>query len=149
MIEVKEKMINGDNYVVTQLPARRAIKLKAKLIRLFGPVLAQIFISDSDEDVSGKTKLVKAVEVFASHLDENVFENLIVEILAGVRKNGIELTPPTIDLEFAGDMATLYQVIFFVIEVNFSNFLSLFGIGTEFPENPIPTTDTKKSFMRK
>ena len=146
MIESKEKSINGDTYLVTQLPARRALKLQAKLIRMFGPVLAQCFLTENNKN----NDIVKGLEILANHIDENAFESLIVELLQGVRKNGMELTPATIDMEFAGDMAGIYQVVWFVIEVNYANFFSMIGTGNLFsPEMPVPTQDMKKTFTRK
>jgi len=151
MIETREKFIEGATYTVTQLPARRAIKLKARLIKLFGPVMAQIFITATATSAEEQKKngLVKAIEILGNHIDENQFESLLVELLNGVRKNGVELTPSVIDLEFAGDIATLYQVAWFVIEVNFANFFSLIGIGSQFlSEIPKPTEDTRRTYTR-
>jgi hypothetical protein len=152
MIETKEKQIDGATYTVTQLPARRAIRLKARLIKLFGPVFAQFFlaVSENVSDDQRKQDIVKSIEILGAHIDENSFESLVMDLLVGVRKNGMELSPATIDLEFAGDMAALYQLLFFVIEVNFSNFFSMIGIGSQFnSETSMPTKDTKKIFTRK
>ena len=152
MIETREKLIDGATYSVTQLPARRALKLKAKLIKLFGPVLAQFFITVTEKNGEDQKKsdLVRAVEILGSSIDENSFESLVVELLNGVRKNGMELTPATIDIEFAGDMAGIYQVCLFVIEVNFSNFLALIGIGSQSnSEIPMPKTDMRKTYAKK
>lgn len=147
MIEVKEKMIDGETFTVTQLPARRAIRMKAKLMKIFGPALAHLFVSG---DSKGKNNdFVGAFETLASNIDENVFEQICVELLAGVRKNGVELTPATIDLEFAGDMAGLYQVIWFVLEANYSNFFSMMGIGSQSIQQTIKQgQDTKKTYKR-
>lgn len=150
MIETREKLISGATYTATQLPARRAIRLKAKLIKLFGPVLAQVFMAiQKDDESSQKNGLVQAVEILSNHIEENSFENLIMELLVGVRKNGMELTPAIIDMEFAGDMESLYHVVWFVIEVNYANFFTLMGIGKQFSHDPKQTADTKKTFMRK
>jgi hypothetical protein len=150
MIETREKNIDGAVYTVTQLPARRAIRLKARLIKLFGPVAATFFIaSEGISEDQKKLDLVKCVESLGNHIDENALESVIIELLIGVRKNNIELTPAIIDMEFAGDMATLYQVVWFVIEVNFSNFFLMFGIGSQCTQElPIPKDSMKKSFMR-
>lgn len=151
MITTLEKFIDGSNYTVTQFPARRAIRLKAKLIKLFGPVLAQVFLTTDTKtsDDQKKSDLIKAVELLACSIDENQFENLAIELLASTRKNGVELTGPNIDLEFAGDMAALYQVMWFVVEANFSNFFSMMGIGSLFSTpNQTKTDDTKRTFKR-
>lgn len=149
MIETQEKIIDGATYSVTQFPARRALRLKARLMKLFGPVLAQLFVAATSK-TQDNNDFVKAIEILGDHIDENTFESLCMELMVGVRKNGHELTPATIDLEFAGDIATLYQVLWFVIEVNFANFFSLIGIGSQFQaDEPRHQADTKKIFTRK
>lgn len=150
MITTLEKFIEGSNYSVTQFPARRALRLKTRLIIHFGPGVGQLLIpaeeKNSDEQ---KQNIVKAIEAIAKSIDENQLENLVVELLSSTRKNGVELTAPTIDLEFAGDMSALYQVLWFVIEANFANFFTLLGIGNQFSEvNPAKTDDTKRTFKR-
>ena len=136
MIETREKLIDGATYLVTQLPARRAIKLQTKLIKLLG----SLFISN--DSTSFQSMLL--------NLNENDFEALCMEMIQGVRKNNVELTPATFDLEFAGDMAGLYKLLFFIVEVNFSNFLELVGIGLpSFNQIPIAETGTKKTFGKK
>jgi hypothetical protein len=150
MIETREKEINGAMYTVSQLPARRAIRLKAKLIKLFGPVLAQVFLNVGDvkSEQASKDSIVHAIELLGSSINEIEFENLVVELLQGVRKNGVELQPGIIDLEFAGDMAGLYQVCWFVIEVNYANFFSMLGIGNHLSESIQSPAITKKTFTK-
>lgn len=54
MIETREKHINGSVYSCTQLPARRALRMKAKLLRIFGPALAQLFLpGGKDQSMAG------------------------------------------------------------------------------------------------
>ena len=142
MIETREKTIDGAVYSVTQLPARRALKMKARLLKMFGATLGQLF-NDSKN-------VCKAFEVLSQTLDENAFETLCIDLLTGVRKSGIELTPATVDIEFAGDIAGLYKVLWFVIEVNYENFFQMMGIGIQDIEqmkNPLPET-TKKTFIK-
>lgn len=151
MIESRQIQIGGATYTVTQLPARRAIRLKAKLIKYFGPAFAQMAISatEKDSDNQKKIDLIRAVETLAHSIDENLLEQLILEMMQGVRKDGIELTPALIDNEFAGDMASLYQILSFVVEINFANFFSLIGIGSPSFSPEKPQADvTKKTFAK-
>ena len=152
MIQTKEKFIEGSTYLVTQLPARRAIRLKAKLIKMFGPVFAQVLITSTDatSDFEKKVDIVRAIEILSCQIEENSFENIVMELLNGVRKDGVELNQATIDMEFAGDMGTLYQVIWFVIEVNFANFFSLLGIniGNQSSKEESQKEDTRKIYKR-
>ena len=154
MIQTKEKTINGAKYSVTQMTARKALRMKAKLLRLFGPSLAQIFLPSKDKPMDGmafsKDEAVKALQNLVCELQEDDFEKLCMELLVGVRKEGMELTEQIIDLEFAGDLASLFQVVWFVLEVNFASFFGESGIGSLF-EAPIPPkqTSTKKGSAKK
>jgi hypothetical protein len=154
-IQSLDKEINGSIYTVTQFPARRALKIKAKLIKIFGPIFAQVFLSIDTKkaDKDQKNDFIIAIEMLSNTLDPNEFENLIVELLQSSRKSGMELTTAIIDLEFAGDMSSLYKLIWFVIEVNFADFFALMGIGHLFEQHPESKQDkaeiTKKTFVKR
>lgn len=149
MIETKEKTINGAKYQVTQMTARRALKMQAKLLKLFGASLAHIFLPSGDQPMDGasfsKDEAIKALKELAIEIDDNTFEKLVIELLSGVRKDGIELNEGVIDLEFAGELNTLFQVIWFVLEVNFSFFFGEGGIGSLARE----ATPPKKAILKR
>jgi len=133
MIETKEKTIDGSKYSVTQMTARKALKTKAQLLKIFGAAFAEIFIQEKpSKNLKGltfsKKDAVNAIQSLATQLEDEKFEFLVLELLQNVRKNGIELTKEIIDFEFAGKLNTLFKVIWFVIEVNFENFFSELGI---------------------
>lgn len=154
MIETKEKTINGAKYTVTQMTARKALRMKAKLLRLFGPAIAQIFLPGKEKPMEGmafsKDEAVKALTNLACELEEENFERLCMELLVGVRKDGIELSEQIIDLEFAGDLSTLFKVLWYVLEVNFASFFGEGGIGSLFVDpNPQKQTSTKKGSTKR
>lgn len=148
-IETQEKVINNNVYSVTQFPARRALKIKARLIKMLGPVVAQIFITVSEgaSESQSRDNIVKAIELLAEHLDEQQFEDLVVQLLFCTRKNGIELQAGIIDMEFAGDIGTLYHVLWFVLEVNYASFFQMLGIGRQSIQelNQMPSATKKTS----
>lgn len=128
MIRTEQKVIDGSVYTATQFPARYALRLKAKLIKIFGSPLTQILFPEGkplenilDYELK-KDDIVKAIPLLFENLDEKTFDSLIIEILSGVRKEGVELTANVIDLEFSGELHTLYKVIWFVIELNYGSF---------------------------
>lgn len=143
MIQTIDKIINGSSYSVTQLPARRALKMKARLIKLFGPSMAQFFLSFDKKSDEG---FVKAIEKLSLTIEENTFEAICVDLLVGVRKDGMELNPQLIDMEFAGDLESLYRVLWFVVEANYSNFFSLIGIGSQSTTEKEQSDATKKTY---
>ena len=175
-IQTKEKTIGEHNYAVTQLPARRALRMKAKLIKLFGPGLAQFLMTsqESEEKLPAemtkeekeqfdatstvdhyrikdmrKSAIVRGVQLLVSSLDDKTFDELCVELLQGVRRDGVELTPQLIDMSFAGDLTSLYAVIFFVLEVNYADFFAFSGIGNQLMGSSPQEQDTKKNYTFK
>jgi hypothetical protein len=154
MIETKEKSINGATYAVTQMTARKALRMKARLMRLFGASLAQMFLPGSDKPMEGmafsKDEAVKALQSLAMSLDDDVFEKLVVDLLSSARKDGIELNEHVIDLEFAGDLMTLLKVVWFVLEVNFASFFGESGIGNLFEQTkPLKTASMKRDSAKR
>lgn len=126
MISVKEKEIDGAKYSVTQMTARQALKMQAKLIKLLGPCISEaISASLSKDDTNFLSKIITSL---ATQLDEKTFDQLVFDLLQGVRKNGFELSEGSINLEFAGALNTLFKVIAFVLEANYSDFLQDGGI---------------------
>jgi len=143
MIKTEEKFIGGARYMVTQLPARRALRLKAKLLKILGAPIAQLFMSDDPKkptEIIGadgkpemciyKDDVVKALPILFANLDEKTYESLILELMQGVRKDGMELNESLIDTEFAGELNVLLQVVWFVIEMNFGSFFQGGVIGS-------------------
>lgn len=127
-IETHEKIIGNSNYMVTQLPARRALKLQAKLLKLIGPAFSHLFINASNDIDSADKALPKAVTMLLNELDDKTFDTFVMEMLQGVRKDGHELTNSTVDSEFSGNLNELFLVIQYVLEVNYGDFLAERGI---------------------
>lgn len=145
-IEVREKAIGSSNYMVTQMTARRALRVKAKLFKLLGPALGKML---SAKEEFGD-HLAKVAKLIIENLDERDFENLILEMMQGVRTNGIEITPEIFDMEFAGNLGSLYQLLWFILEVNYQSFFDQSGIGNLFKESdPQEKASTKKIFTKK
>lgn len=128
MIEAKDKVINGHNYTVTQMTARRALAMQAKLMKLLGPS-AGVMLSQSGKSIEEAEQcLPEAILMLVNQLDEKTFDSLVIELMQGVRKDNFELTPQVLDMEFAGNLNTLFLVLQFVLEVNFGDFFLQGGI---------------------
>jgi len=128
MIETFEKVIGTSNYMITQLPARRALRLQAKLLKLIGPAFSHLFVNASSDAENADKALPKAISLFLAELDDKTFDVFVMEMLQGVRKDGHELTNSTVDSEFSGNLNELFLVIQNVLEVNFGDFLAEGGI---------------------
>lgn len=128
MIKAEDKVINGNNYTVTQMTARKALALQAKLMKLLGPS-AGVMLSQAGKSAEEAEKcLPQAIIMLVNQLDERTFDSLVMELMQGVRKDNFELTPQVLDMEFAGNLNTLFLVLQFVLEVNFGDFFAQGGI---------------------
>lgn len=130
MIESTEKVIGDHTYTITQLPARRALRLQAKLLKLLSPCISVIIseaIKEAKEkgislsDVSDKS-IPSAIQYLSSGLEENTFEDLICDMLPCVRVDGKELTVQLMDVLFAGSLNQLFLLMKEVLEANFKDF---------------------------
>jgi hypothetical protein len=143
MIQSREKTIDGAAYMVTQFPARRALALQTRLLKLLGPSLATALGGIHDGVIEAPV-LSLALQQLGDKLDESAAVDLVMQLLASTRKDGQEITDGVFDLEFAGQMDTLYKVLGFVLEVNFGGFLARSGIGellgrkAPMTESPVP-----------
>ncbi len=142
MIETKEKQIDGHTYAVTQFPGRRAFKIKTAILLKLGPALA---VSLAGAQGSGAdlniASIASALEKITMSSDE--FLDLVLELISQTRRDGKEITPEVFDLEFAGNLQTVYKVAAFVLEANFGNFFGSGGIGklTERFRSPTPSAN--------
>lgn len=125
MISVKTKTIDGAKYDVTQMTARQALKMQAKLIKILGPCIAEFISAIGKMEDAG---ISRAIMALAANVDENTFDKLVFELMLGIRKDGVELSEANINLEFAGSLNTLYKVLAFVLEANYGDFLEEGGI---------------------
>lgn len=128
MIDCFERLIGENTYTITQLPARRALRLQAKLFKLLSPSLS-ILLSPENENMTRHIEMVpKSLSLLSESLDDKTFDLLVIEIMQGVRRNGKEITDKTIDLEFAGELNELFLVMKEVLEVNYGDFFRQGGI---------------------
>ncbi|MEM0173060.1 MAG: hypothetical protein QXI16_00975 [Sulfolobaceae archaeon] len=127
MIETKEIEISGFKYTVTQMPARRALKVQAKLLKLIGPSFGQLYVSSGSD--SPDEHFPKIISLLVDKIDENTFDTFILELIEHyVRIDGQEITKNNFDVIFAGRLNDLFLLLKFILEVNFYDFFSDAGI---------------------
>lgn len=121
MIETKQITLGDSVYTVTQMPARRALRVQAKLMKMIGPAFAQTLTASKLENPDDH--LPKIVAHLVEQLDENTFDTFILELVEhSVRKDGKEINAQSFDLIFAGKLNELFLLLKFILEVNFSDF---------------------------
>lgn len=132
-IKTEEKEIDGNKYKVSAFAGRESFKIKIKLVKLLAPAMAVLVDSlgkkDSIADVDIMNidfeKVGDAVLKLTEHMSEDDFVNFVLRMLSKSRKNGVEITASLFDLEFAGNLTTVYKLLFFVIQVNYPDFFQL------------------------
>lgn len=149
MFKQEEKEIGGILFIVSPFSAIKAIRLQSKLLKLLLPALGGIvsgFSNNNSEKfdimntkINGKEISTAITELF-QNLDEieqeklmiRIFENTKIKTEAGILdlvKNGT-YNNDAINYAFTKNIQTLYKALWFVLEVNYSDFLSgLAGIG--------------------
>jgi hypothetical protein len=125
--------IDGLEFTTSMLPARRAARLGARLLRLSGPLLSKLDGVKMSDDVS---VLASAMISLFQTVDDDELESLQAEILCGT---SVKITLPgkkkpdnvdlldgdMIDLVFTGRLATMYKAMKFAVEVNFADFFDM------------------------
>ena len=134
------KTIEGHTWVVTPFPGRPANKYKARLVKMVGPAIAELVpallpVLDRLQDKKGKLANVldlpvdwgvvpKIASTLAQHVDEDVLVDTQVELMAMSTRDGSPMTPEQFDIVFAGNDLEMYKALWFILQVNYPDFLS-------------------------
>lgn len=117
--KTETKEINGREYSVTQWPAEKALLMKFKLTKIIGAPLA-LLIASQDESNAEADIIAKSI---AALFDKSTPEDLLAvikECVIGVACNTQKITNSSFSSLFIGDnLMDVYQVLFFVVRVNF------------------------------
>lgn len=122
------KTIGNGSYIITQLPAMRALRLKAKLIKLLGPSASVIFAAASKDILKADEAIPQALTLLVDRLDENTFDKFVLEMLQGIKKDGRDIDEKSFDSLFTGQLNELFLVLKEVLEANFGDFFQEGGI---------------------
>jgi hypothetical protein len=151
----KEKTINGVKFAAAPLTAIEGLKLKAFLVRSFGPALGEALGSFGnllkDEKVNADMAIdgqgvARAIERMMMNLDPDQFIELLKKLFSNVTAqvkgpDGKDVLvgfigaafDASMELAFAQRTFSVYPVILLVLEVNFPDFFEKAGaaIGTK------------------
>jgi hypothetical protein len=151
MAGTKKKEIDGITFQVAPFMAVEALRLKAHLIRLFGPSLGELLgglqggdkLDALDVDIS-RINIAGALEKLFLQLDEDsfvrlvqrLFQNTIATWTADGKSHSMAFNTDfstALDLVFSGRLFTIYPAILFVLEVNYPDFFTkvVRGIGSK------------------
>jgi hypothetical protein len=118
-METMQRTINGRIYSVSQMPTFKALDVFEILSATIGPGIAAIASLGLDGDVT------KVAEALFAKLGGGKLKALANQLLDGalVEENGKTSAMLTgFDLRYAGKLFEVFQVMAFVVEVNYKDF---------------------------
>jgi len=122
MIETKEETINGKTYITTQFMATQGLKLQIRLGKVIGPAIGQL-VGDNENAMGN------FLTIIFEKMDEEETLKLIKDLMRNTKVNNQDLTK-VFDEVFAGQYMDLFDVIAFIIRVNYGSFFALGGFGS-------------------
>jgi hypothetical protein len=162
MREAKKKEINGITFQVSPFMVIEAMRLHAHIVHIAALPLAELVSGPSiskkvaDLDLSG-INLVGAIERLLSNLEEEtlittlkrLFQNVVATWTLNGKSHSIAFNSDfdvAMNLVFEGKTLSVYQLVVFVLEVNFPDFLDkVRPIGKKIKEIAISQVAEQKS----
>jgi hypothetical protein len=119
--------VTPHEFSVVQHPPRAAYKLMARLIRVFGPALAEL--KDAFKDGNANVdigKLAGVMQTVCLGLPDSEMDALVAELLTNttlsVDGKIIQINPKLFDHFFHGSLLDSFKLLGFVVKVNFADF---------------------------
>jgi hypothetical protein len=154
-------VIDGVTFQVAPFMAVEGLRLKARLVRAFGPAVGELLGGidgtkvGSIADVNlGGSGIAKGLEKLLEQLDEDAFEALVKRLLANViavwKEGGKSRSvsfgqdfEAAMQLVFLGKLFSIYELIIFVLKVNYPDFFDKVagGIGRRIKTTPTSKTE--------
>ncbi len=119
--EMSKTTIGENDYSYTQLSASKSLKLKFSLAAVVGSGFAEMVGHLNDTEDSQMTAFTNAIESIFSKNDPDKIYGLIERIVKPAFMNGERID---IDRDFTGKINELYQVVFWVLKVEYSDFFT-------------------------
>lgn len=118
-MEQRAKIIDGTEYFVTQMTAIEALKIQTKIIKLLGSGLQNLITFDNTTFTPEAIKSL--LGAIADNFDDDLANTIVLDLFKrnifyqkDDRKISVEFST-----HFAGKMPEMWQVVAFILEVNF------------------------------
>jgi hypothetical protein len=165
----QKTVIDGVTFQAAPFMAVEGLRLKAHLVRTFGPAIGELLGGIDAQKVGsiadinlGGNGIAKGMEKLFEQLDDDSFVNLVKRLLANViaiwNKDGKSHSvsfgqdfETAMELVFLGKLFSIYPLIIFVLKVNYPDFFDkvVSGIGrrtrvtlTSETEEPTPPSES-------
>lgn len=114
-IKQKEVVVNGESFLLTQLPGMTGLKLGKQLIKTLGPSFAVM----SGEEAN----IANALNILFDNLDDNA-EALIIALVSSASKGNMAIN---FNAEFAGEYDKLFLLVKEIVEFNYGSVFQMLG----------------------
>jgi len=118
MIKQKTVSVNGEDFLITQLPATKGTRVLKVLVALIGPAFAEITKDGATDGVG------RAMEKVFDQLDQVDVEGLLKALIETCSKGNMAIN---FDNEFAGEYDKLFKLCREVVEFNYGSVFTLLG----------------------
>lgn len=124
MLKQKTVTINGEDFLLTTMPATKGLKVLKQITKLIGPSFGELTKgAESNENV-----IAPAIQKLVENLDEVEVEMLVKEMVSSATKGSITIN---FDSEFSGEYGKLFHLVKEIAEFNFGSVFTLVGISGE------------------
>jgi len=126
-LDIQERTIDGIAFKVSQLPATRAFHVLHRLGKVVSPALskaASALSPGAGLEGINLSDLASALETFFTSCTTTDLDYFIEQLLFNAVADDA-LLKPVFEVKLQGKMGTLLQLLYFAVEVNFSDFSDL------------------------
>jgi hypothetical protein len=124
MIKQKTTTINGEEFLLSTIPATKGIKLLKQLTKLIGPSFTEL-LKGGEDGGEGANPMGVAMEKLFDNLDTVDVESLIKELVASSATKGSMAI--NFDMEFSGEYGKLFTLVKEIVEFNYGSVFTMFG----------------------
>ena len=110
--------VNGTDYLINKFKGKEGLMIGAKISKLIAPLFAASTSNGEELDIT------KIADYITDKMDEDSVCQLIVKLMTSVYKGSQQVN---FDTEFAGNYATLFDLIKEVVMFNYSDVFSKLG----------------------
>ena len=132
--QIKDSKDVEHKYYVRQMPPTKALPLKFELVKIVGSALPTLLKSKGKSDEEQATAFTQAIEaIFCSVSGERLMAIIKMCVETATRDGNriMDSTEFTFDNIYADEYKEMYSAFFFVLEVNYGNFIKGLGLNVE------------------
>lgn len=119
-LKTETTRIGEHDYSVTQWNATKSMVMKLKTAKYLGGFIEAI----GELEGNIQTELMKSLGSILDSVDPEAFVEFVKEVACSAVKGGERMSKSRFDEYFAGDILAAYSLAFFVLKVNYEDFLA-------------------------